>query len=79
MHQAGSSTKTVRGCAMDNGVAASVLLLFGLLATILTTLGLADEIFRTDILATQKVFGAWVSLIAISNVSLITGLKLLVS
>lgn len=63
---------------MDRRITALALLAFGLLATILVTLGLVDEIFRTDIPATKKVFGAWIALVAISIVPFIAGLHLLV-
>lgn len=63
---------------MDRRITALVLLAFGLLATILITLGLVDEILRTDIPATQKAFGAWIALVAISIVPFVGGLHFLV-
>lgn len=64
---------------MDRRITALALLTFGLLAIILMTLGLVDEIIRTDIPATQKVFGVWIALVAISIVPFTAGLHFLVS
>lgn len=63
---------------MDRRITALALLTFGLLATILMTLGLVDEILRTDIPATQKVFSAWIALVAISIAPFVAGLHFLV-
>ena len=63
---------------MDRRITALALLAFGLLATILMTLGFADEIFRTDISSSQKVFGAWTALVALSIAPLVAGLHFLV-
>ena len=63
---------------MDRRIPALALIAFGLLVTILTTLGLVDEILRTDITATQKAFNGWILLIAVSIIPLVTGLHFLV-
>ena len=63
---------------MDRRIASLTMLAFGLLAMLLMTLGLVDEILRTDIPAAQKVFGAWITLVAISIVPFVAGLHFLV-
>lgn len=63
---------------MSQRTTALILLSFGLLMMLLMTLGLVDEMLRTDIPATQKVFGAWITLVTISIVPFIVGLHFLV-
>ncbi len=63
---------------MSKRSTALLLIAFGLLMMILMGFGLADEIRRTDIPETQKVFGAWISLVAISILPFVTGLHYLV-
>lgn len=64
---------------MDNRrMTALALVTFGLLAIILMSFGLADEIRRTDIPDAQKAFDAWIGLVAISIVPFVAGLHFLV-
>ena len=63
---------------MEQRFQALILIAFGLLCTILMSLGLIDEILRTDIPETQKAFSAWISLVIISVVPLVAGLHFLI-
>lgn len=56
-----------------------LLIACGLLVMTLSTLGLGEEIFRTDIPSAQKVFGVLIGLVAISVVLFIVGVHLRVS
>lgn len=63
---------------MNQRITALILLSFGLLMMLLTTIGLVDEMLRTDIPAAQKSFGAWIMLVAISILPFVVGLHFLV-
>lgn len=64
--------------AMNNRIGILALIACGLLFIILTTLGLVDEMLRTDIPVIQKAFGAWISMVAVSIIPFVAGLHFLI-
>ncbi len=63
---------------MDKRATTLILIFLGFSVTILMSLGLIDEMRRTDIVEAQKVYGAWIFMVIISIIPFVAGLHFLV-